>query len=333
VSDGKRYKTTIKQERSPSSLRISVLVPTFRRPTDFERCLEALKGQQRIPDEVVVVARATDEETQAVLARWRRKPFLRVAAVVESGQVQALNAGLDAVTGDIVMITDDDAAPHPDWCLRVAEHFAKDDRLGGVGGRDIVYAPEGLLEGYCTTTGKVQPWGRIVGNHHLIAPRKTEVAMLKGANMSYRMSSIGDLRFDTNLRGAGAQVNNDMAFSMAVAKRGWKLLYDPAVQVDHYPAPRHDNEKRGERNLLAVENVAFNTWWTLKRHLHPGLRRTMALLWEGLIGTAGHPGRLRGWIAQLRCDPTGIAIWAAARSGRNAAEQSYRKRTAMSGRS
>jgi len=309
-----------------------VLVPTFRRPADFQRCLEALEGQQRIPDEVVIVARVTDEETQAVLARWRQKAFLRVAAVVESGQVQALNAGLNAVTGDIVMITDDDAAPHPDWCLRVAEHFAKDNSLGGVGGRDIVYAPEGLLEGYCTITGKVQPWGRIIGNHHLIAPRKTEVELLKGANMSYRMSAIGDLRFDTNLRGSGAQVNNDMAFSMAVAKRGWKLLYDPAVQVDHYPAPRHDNDIRGERNLLAVENTAFNTWWTLKRHLHPGLRRTMALLWERLIGTPGHPGRLRGWIAQLRRDPNAIAIWAAALRGRNEAELAYRQCAETTGR-
>lgn len=306
-------------------MRISVLVPTYRRAADFERCLEALSRQQRLPDEIVVVARASDTETHAVLERWRHHPYLRVAEVVEGGQVQALNAGLDAVTGEIVMITDDDAAPHPDWCLRVEQHFAADARLGGVGGRDIVQNPEGPLDGYCSVTGRVQPWGRIVGNHHLIAPAKVEVDLLKGANMSYRLSAVGDLRFDTQLRGAGAQVGNDMAFSMALAKRGWKLLYDPAVRVDHYPAPRHDSDNRGARNLLSVENVAFNTWWTLTHHLRPGASRTMALLWESIVGAAVRPGRLRGVVARLRRDRAGVEIYRAAQAGRNAAAQAHHR--------
>ncbi|ONQ99134.1 glycosyl transferase, partial [Burkholderia cenocepacia] len=44
-------------------MKISVLVPTYRRPADLARCLLALQRQQRLPDEVIVVARPEDDAT------------------------------------------------------------------------------------------------------------------------------------------------------------------------------------------------------------------------------------------------------------------------------
>lgn len=49
-------------------MKLTVLVPTYRRPDDLSRCLSALLRQQRTPDEIVVVARADDEATHACLA-------------------------------------------------------------------------------------------------------------------------------------------------------------------------------------------------------------------------------------------------------------------------
>ncbi|WP_455777492.1 glycosyltransferase family 2 protein, partial [Burkholderia stabilis] len=44
-------------------MKISVLVPTYRRPADLARCLLALQRQHRLPDEVIVVARPEDDAT------------------------------------------------------------------------------------------------------------------------------------------------------------------------------------------------------------------------------------------------------------------------------
>ncbi|NTX23610.1 glycosyltransferase family 2 protein, partial [Burkholderia cepacia] len=49
-------------------MKISVLVPTYRRPADLARCLLALQRQQRLPDEVIVVARPEDDATHERLA-------------------------------------------------------------------------------------------------------------------------------------------------------------------------------------------------------------------------------------------------------------------------
>jgi glycosyltransferase involved in cell wall biosynthesis len=98
-------------DSSAQRLRLSVLVPSYRRPRDLARCLEALSRQTRTPDEVLVVARADDFETLDQIQTWSAQISVRLIPVRRPGQVAALNAGVAAVTGDVVAITDDDAAP------------------------------------------------------------------------------------------------------------------------------------------------------------------------------------------------------------------------------
>ncbi|MDA8259959.1 MAG: glycosyltransferase [Betaproteobacteria bacterium] len=301
---------------------VNVLVPSYRRPDDLRRCLKALCDQHLAPVQVVVVARDVDEPTHWVAKAFADRLPLTIVTVTQPGQVHALNAGLDATDGDVVAITDDDAAPRPDWLARIAAHFAADPDLGGLGGRDWVHQPDGLLEdGSRRRVGKVQWFGRIVGNHHLGAGVPRAVDMLKGANMSYRRRAIAELRFDARLRGQGAQIHNDMAFSMAVRRLGWKLVYDPAVAVDHYPAPRADIDQRGVFHPEAIGNAAFNQMWATQTQL-TGWKRWSTRQWQEWVGTRGEPG-----YAHLLCDlprssEHAWARFAAARRGRRQAARS-----------
>lgn len=272
-------------------MKISVLVPTYRRPADLARCLLALQRQQRLPDEVIVVARPEDDATHERLADPAVGGALplRIVPVDVAGQVAALNKGLDASTGDIVAITDDDAAPRPDWLARIEAAFLSNPRVGAVGGRDWVHEKGRLLDESREQVGQLTLSGKIIGNHHLGVGGAREVDMLKGANMSYRRAAIERLRFDTRLRGAGAQVHNDMAFSMEVQRAGWTLLYDPAIAVDHFPAERFDDDRRDAASLNAISNGAYNLQLTLREHLPP-VRREIAWWWWTLIGTRVYPG-------------------------------------------
>jgi cellulose synthase/poly-beta-1,6-N-acetylglucosamine synthase-like glycosyltransferase len=245
-------------------MKISVLVPTYRRSKDLERCLEALKQQSFPADEVLVVVRDTDEETHQFLGGFATGSLpLKIVEVVEPGQVAALNSGLEAAIGDIISITDDDAAPHGHWLAAIRQHFLSDPLVGGVGGRDWLYIEGKLFDinnsvGASHVVGKLTWFGRAIGNHHVGEGEPREVDILKGANMSYRRESIQGLKFDANLRGTGAQVCNDMAFSLSVKRQGWKLIYDPYVSVDHFSAERLDEDKRYAFNPKACRNRAFN---------------------------------------------------------------------------
>jgi glycosyltransferase involved in cell wall biosynthesis len=277
---------------------ITVLIPTYRRSKELARCLEALRKQTRVADEVLVVVRDTDAETWTLL-KSLSSDYLPLHTVTVSipGQVAALNAGLDAAQGDIIAITDDDAAPHADWLERIESHFLSDDRVGGVGGRDWVYHGTELEDGARKVVGRVQWFGRAIGDHHLGVGEPREIDLFKGANMSYRRSAISGLRFDKRLRGTGAQPINDMAFSLAVKRAGWKLIYDPAVAVDHYEGNRFDEDQRNQFNEIAFFNWVHNETLVLLEHLSPA-RRIVFLIWAILVGTRKAPGFVQ-WLRFL----------------------------------
>jgi glycosyltransferase involved in cell wall biosynthesis len=274
---------------------ITVIVPTYRRPQDLERCLEKLTKQTRLANEVIVVVRNTDTETWAFLAMLN--PNLQPVRIITTkvpGVVAAMNAGLDAASGDIIAFTDDDAAPHPDWLERIEAHFLLDNCVGGVGGRDWVYFGAKLYDGAPPNevVGRVQWFGRIIGNHHLGIGPPREVDVLKGVNMSFKRAAIAKLRFDERMRGTGAQVHFEIAFCLALKQAGWKLIYDPMVAVDHLRGQRFDEDERDRFNSLAVTNAVYNETLTLLEYLPPA-RRFVFLLWAGLVGTRAAPGFLQ----------------------------------------
>ena len=271
-------------------MKITVLIPTYRRPQNLARCLDALKRQERSPDYVLVTMRDGDVETNSFLDAYDPAPLpLTVVRVAGPGVVAAMNAGLNAADGDVLALTDDDTAPHRDWLKQIEAHFAVDSggRLAGVGGRDW----QAHEMGRRPAVGLVQWHGRVVGNHHLGCGPARAVDVLKGANCAYRLGPLRAVGFDTRLRGGGAQPHWELALCLALKGGGWSLLYDPAVGVDHFVAPRFDADQnlRGTFNAEGIRDAAYNETLALLTHLPP-VRRAAFLLWAVLVGTAGDPG-------------------------------------------
>ncbi|GAB1544292.1 glycosyltransferase [Scytonema sp. NUACC21] len=305
---------------------ITAIVPTYRRPKDLSRCLEALKSQNRPADEVLVVVRDTDSDSWAFLKEFNPEPLkFRTVTVTVPGVVAALNAALKEAKGDIVTVTDDDAAPHRDWLERIEKYYLSDDRIGGVGGRDWVYWQNKLLDdGTSEVVGLVQWWGRVIGKHHIGVGKAREVDVLKGVNMSFRRSACTPIGFDERMKGTGAQVHFEMSLCLALKRAGWKIVYDPEIAVDHYPAQRFDDDKRDRLNETAVLNSVHNETLVLLEHL-PFVRRIAFIIWAILVGTQEALGLIqwlrflpsegslarKKWLACLRGRRLGWLTWQA----------------------
>lgn len=296
-------------DASGRGLSLGVLVCTYRRPNHLARCLKALDVQTRLPEEVIVVSRVDDAMTAAYL---RDRPptalCIRIVAVTGPGVVCSRNAGLDGCCTDILAQIDDDTAPHADWCTRIVDCFAADPLLGGLGGRDRVYDGHCFDETQARRVGILQWHGRAIGNHHRgFGPRRA-VHFLKGANMSFRASAVAGLRFDARLRGTGAEPHEDMAFSLAVRRRGWILLYDPAIVVDHYTARaelRPYSSVAFVGDAQACRDSAFNMVVALWNELSLA-RKLVFAAWSVLIGTGPEPGLIQA----IRYTPkAGLGAW------------------------
>jgi GT2 family glycosyltransferase len=129
------------------SLRVSVVVPTFRRPKLLERCLRALEEQTLAFDEyeVLVADDAASEETrlqvQQLAASINR--LIRYLPVSGShGPAAARNVGWRAARAPLVAFTDDDTIPDPAWLLAGVEILERQPALAAVTGQIVVPLPQ-----------------------------------------------------------------------------------------------------------------------------------------------------------------------------------------------
>ncbi len=281
-----------------NGVRIAVVVPSYGRPESLAPCLEALAGQIRRPDDVVVVAREDDAPTRALIEEVKKQARipLREELVSVPGQVGALSAGCEAAHADLVAITDDDAAPHPGWLESIQTHFA-DPGVAGVGGRDVIAAlADEPLE---TEVGRVHWNGKVIGNHHRGRGSARDVDVLKGVNMAFRKRALSEHGFDARLRGDGAQVHNDLKLSLAIRGSGGRLVYDPAVTVEHRPAERPQGDARQEFSHDRQVDAVHNETLALLEYL-PWHRRAVFALWAVAVGRGSSPGLVHCAFTSLR---------------------------------
>lgn len=272
---------------------LAVVVPTFRRPAALAACLEALGRQHRPPDEVVVVTRVDDPEAVAtVRASALRCRLLELDA---TGVLAAMAAGAHATTSEVVCFTDDDAVPPATWLEGIAEAMAASPRLGGVGGRDVL-VDDGVqrVEPLTADVGRVTWYGRHVGNHHRGTGAARDVAFLKGVNSAYRRAALG---LPNGLRGSGAQAHFEVAAGRFARTRGYRLVYDPALVVEHHPATRQGEDQRAAPTPGAVADAAYNLVVAIG-----GLRGLCRVAYATVVGDRGAPGLVRGIVALARGD-------------------------------
>ena len=84
--------------------------------------------------------RKDDVDARTALESAVLRTALQVVVEVDTrGVVAALNVGLDAAKGAIVAITDDHAAPRPDWLKLIHSASTRGADVGAVGGRDWLH--------------------------------------------------------------------------------------------------------------------------------------------------------------------------------------------------
>jgi GT2 family glycosyltransferase len=126
-------------------MRVSVVVPTCRRPDLLDRCLAALAAQEFDPSasEVVVADDAGSAATRRQVADWAARaaiPIRYTRPATAHGPAAARNAGWRAARGRVVAFTDDDCIPDPRW---LAEGLAAiEGGAAAVAGRVHVPLPE-----------------------------------------------------------------------------------------------------------------------------------------------------------------------------------------------
>ncbi len=271
--------------RAGRALSISVVVPTYRRPDNLRRCLEALVHQVPAPGSVVVVVRDEDAESVQVVADFAAADPVRLVRVGRPGVIAALAEGISACETDIVATTDDDAIPRPGWIEALLSSYSN-EVIGGVGGPDLVHVNGRPVDGAADRVGQVTWFGRLIGNHHLGWRYSGDVDVLKGVNMSLRKHLWV---LDHRLLGAGAQTDYELGVCLRARTLGYRLVFTPEAVVDHYPAYRPMGDVRGDPRPQHVYDRAHNRLLVLLSTARGPRQVGLILAYELLLGRREAP--------------------------------------------
>jgi cellulose synthase/poly-beta-1,6-N-acetylglucosamine synthase-like glycosyltransferase len=111
----------IKPNPLPLNLRASVIIPAYNASDVLPRCLQALEHQTIPQDqyEVIVIDDGSTDNT----AELARAGGAHVITVNHVGPAAARNAGAELARADIIVFTDADCEPAPDFMERILEPF------------------------------------------------------------------------------------------------------------------------------------------------------------------------------------------------------------------
>lgn len=222
---------------------ISVVVATRNRRALLAQTLEALARQDwpRADYEIVVVDNnSTDDTAALVRALSDRAGYPRLVLVHEAtpGKTYAVNAGLSVARGDLLVFTDDDVVPEPQW-LR-----ALSGALGETGADFAVGRIGPLWE------APPPPW---VGPalHGVLAipdngPERLEIraglnehVMALAGNLAVQprvFADIGPWRTDLGKEIGSLRSGEDHEFFLRMIRAGYRGVYEPAARVTHFVA-------------------------------------------------------------------------------------------------
>ncbi len=234
---------------SDAGIAISVVIPTRNRARLLPDCLASLAAQRTsVGFEVVVVDNASEDDTAEIVSAWAARDHrFRLVREEVLGRAAALNAGMAAARGDLLLFTDDDVYVQAGFIEEYRRFF--DEHADGIvfaGGAihsvpmDIEwpfwFSPRAARSLILVDWGDERPLipGETVWGGNTAAPRRVFDSL---GNWNVEMGVRGDSRPSVE----HPELNEDLEFEERVRAAGGDIWFVAGAIVDHrteVPGPR-----------------------------------------------------------------------------------------------
>jgi poly-beta-1,6 N-acetyl-D-glucosamine synthase len=204
---------------------VTVIVPAYNEEQALGKTVEALLKLAYGNKEIILVDDGSTDGTLAIAQKYADNGFTQVISKPNGGKWTALNAGINAAKGDVVVCIDADTLLAPDAIQHLLHHF--DDRnVAAVAGNVKVGNRHGLLT-------KLQALEYVVGINLF---RRSEaslqnVTVVPGPIGAFRRSVLKELGL---FEGDTFAEDADITFKML--KAGYKTVYEPQA-IGYTEAP------------------------------------------------------------------------------------------------
>jgi len=221
---------------------VSVVIITRHRAEVLAECLDHLRKARDDRVEVIVVDNSDVHRTdtrEAALScadvRYIRMHPCRNCLTL------GRNLGVANASGELIAFFDDDSLVEPDWFEVCRASFA-DPEIGAAGGRVLDPEVDDLDHQRTAEIGKLLPNGAVTDNLDCDPGRIVEVHHVRGCNWALRRSVYEEVGwYDEDLFGYAYE---ELDLSIRVRQLGYRIIFNPALQIYHKLRPREGDERR-----------------------------------------------------------------------------------------
>jgi cellulose synthase/poly-beta-1,6-N-acetylglucosamine synthase-like glycosyltransferase len=125
--------------------KITVVVPALNEESSIAGCIDSLLRSKYGNFDAVVVDDGSTDKTLEIAKRFEG-PAIKIIHQENRGKAEAMNAGILASDGSIILTVDADTRLHPDALGGLAERFSSKGKLGALAGNVKVDNARGLLQ-------------------------------------------------------------------------------------------------------------------------------------------------------------------------------------------
>jgi GT2 family glycosyltransferase len=280
---------------------ISVIIPNWNGGKFLPTCLDSLAQQTYPAVEIIVADNASEDGSQELIRS--QYPDVKLVELPENrGFTGACNAGIEASSGAIIALLNNDTEVDSRWAENIVAAFERHPEAGIVASKMLLFDQRDHIH----TAGDFFTLDGRAGNRGVWQPdngqfdREEYVFSACGGSSAYRKTMLQEIGI----------LDDDFFFSLEdidLAWRaqltGWRCLYTPQAIVYHHlsatgggvTASYYDG-----RNLIftLVKNYPIELW---RKYGGLVLRAQIQLAWEALKSWRGAAARarLRGMLAAV----------------------------------
>ncbi len=197
---------------------VSIIIPTFNGAARIGHCLDALLQQMPLRDvEILVVDDGSTDNLAEVVQRY---PGVRLIRQANAGPAAARNRGATEARGEIILFTDDDCVPMPDWLDAMLQPFADPEVVGAKG---IYRTHQKSLAARFVQIEYEDKYRLMAGFD--------SIDFIDTYSAAFRRERFLEMTgYDTSFPVACAE---DVELSYRMSARGWKMKFAPKAIVYH----------------------------------------------------------------------------------------------------
>jgi glycosyltransferase involved in cell wall biosynthesis len=252
---------------------ISVVIPCRDEAEFIADLLDAARAQEQPLSEIIVVDNgSTDRSAEIVQAYATRYPSppIRLMRSERLGAAAALNTGIRAATGEIIVRLDGHSRPRPDYIRRAVAHLAE-PRAGVVGGVWEINPGATTLRARAIALAVASRLG-------------SGGAAYRHKNAYAVPTDVDTVPFGCYRRALWAALNGyddellvveDGDFNYRARQAGYRVILDPEIRCVYFP--------RRRMRTLGRQYLRYG-WWKIPMLMrHPGAIRVRQMIPLGFV--------------------------------------------------